>query len=51
MVVHCGYPFTFADLKPGGYQLRLSAGDSEQVVARRDLVVSDRDLQAELPAP
>lgn len=49
MVVRCGADYAFLDLTPGRYQLSLLPQDQNQSAARADVVVTDRNLQRDLP--
>jgi hypothetical protein len=49
MVVRCGSGFVFADLTPGKYQISLLRKDQVDAEAREDLVVTDRNLEKDLP--
>jgi hypothetical protein len=49
MVVGCGAEFAFQDLAPGRYQISLLPKEPGEAAFKEDLVVTDRDLQRDLP--
>ena len=49
MVVGCGAEFAFQDLAPGRYQISLLPKEPGEAAFKEDLVVTDRDLQGDLP--
>ena len=49
MVVRCGAEFAFVDLAPGRYQISLLPKDPGQAASQQELVVTDRNLQTDLP--
>jgi len=50
MMVRCGAEFSFGDLAPGRYEIRLLLKDGGAPVAQEEAVVTDRNLERNFAA-